>query len=289
MSRQGRCWVCLTPVGRPVEWLREMVEAKGTPWRQYVAEFSQANCPWYTEEQVQAWLDTMESSPWEYQQRIEGKWDGQTLDRYYMGFGESNVDAAAIGPGTAVEVAISIDHGEVGNNTCALLIVWGGGSPRGLSWAPQAGRHVWVLDEHFSEDGDSEVQHAAGILEMLQRHGIKPNEVKIATGDTNRRGNWRVNDMLTSEVARQLKRKTAPFRFVAATKDRSWGHRVLNGAFKRRELFVHPRCTSVLKTLRHWKGGKSGEDGQLSHAADALRYGVLGILGDRPFYAGLRF
>ena len=43
------------------------------------------------------------------------------------------------------------------------------------------------------------------------------------------------------------------------------------------------------RTLRHWKGGGTGEDGQLSHAADALRYGVLGILADRPFYAGLRF
>ena len=145
---------------------------------------------------------------------------------------------------------------------------------------------MWVLDEHVSEDGDSEVQHAAGIVDMLRRHAIKPSDVKVAVGDTNRRGNWRVNDMLTAEVGRQLKRRTAPFRFVAATKDRSWGHRVVNGAFKRRELFVHPRCESTLRTLRHWKGGKTGEDGDLSHAADALRYGVLGILGDRPFYAG---
>jgi len=289
MSRQGRCWLTMTPVGRPVEWLREMVEAKGSPWRQYVAEFSRENCPWYTEAQVAQWLETMEASVWEYRQRILGAWDGQTLDRFYMGFTEANVDAAALGPGTSVDVAISVDHGEVGSNTCALLLLWGGGQSRGLSWAPQAGRHVWVLDEHFSEDGDSEVQHAAGILAMLRRHGIKPSDVKIATGDTNRRGNWRVNDMLTSEIARQLKRKTAPFRFVNATKDRSWGHRCLNGAMKRRELFVHPRCTQTLKTLRHWRGGKSGEDGQLSHAADALRYGTLAILGDRPFYAGLRF
>ena len=177
----------------------------------------------------------------------------------------------------------------MGSNTVALLLVWGGGASRGLSWAPQAGRHVWILDEHVSEDGDSEVQHAAGVVALLKRHGIRPSEVKVAVGDTNRRGNWRVNDMLTAEVARQLKRKHAPFRFVAATKDRSWGHRVVNGAFRRRELFVHPRCEGVLKTLRHWKGGKTGEDGQLSHAADALRYGVLGILGERPFYAGLRF
>ena len=82
-------------------------------------------------------------------------------------------------------------------------------------------------------------------------------------------------------MARQLKRKHAPFRFVAATKDRNWGHRVVNGAFRRRELFIHPRCEAVCRTLRHWKGGKTGEDGALSHAADALRYGVLSILG-RP-------
>jgi phage terminase large subunit-like protein len=289
MSRRGRCWLTMTPVGRPVDWLRELVEAQGSPWRQYVAEFSAANCPWYTDEQVTSWLETMEASPWEYEQRIEGAWDGVTLDRFFAGFGESNVDPAAIGAGTSVEVALAIDHGEVGSNTVALLIVWGGGQSRGLSWAPQAGRHVWVLDEHVSEDGDSEVQHAAGIVDMLRRHAIKPSDVKVAVGDTNRRGNWRVNDMLTAEVARQLKRRTAPFRFVAATKDRSWGHRVVNGAFKRRELFVHPRCESTLRTLRHWKGGKTGEDGDLSHAADALRYGVLGILGDRPFYAGLRF
>ena len=289
MSRGGRCWLTMTPVGRPVEYLRELVEAKGSPWRQYVAAFSAENCPWYTREQVDGWLEVMDTSPFERAQRVEGAWDGVTLDRFLAGFSEANVDASAIGAGTSVEVALAIDHGEVGSNTVALLIVWGGGQSRGLSWAPQAGRHVWVLDEHVSEDGDSEVQHAAGIVDMLRRHAIRPADVKVAVGDTNRRGNWRVNDMLTAEVARQLKRRTAPFRFVAATKDRSWGHRVVNGAFKRRELFVHPRCESTLRTLRHWKGGKTGEDGDLSHAADALRYGVLGILGDRPFYAGLRF
>lgn len=290
MSRRGRCWITLTPVGRPVDWLREVVEADGSPWRQYVAAFSREACPWYTEDQVRTWLETMEASPWEYDQRIRGAWDGVTLDRFFAGFSESNVDEAAIDAGTDVEVALAIDHGEVGANTVGLLLVWGGGAPRtGLSWAPQAGRHVWVLDEHVSEDGDSEVEHAAGLVAMLKRHGIRPSEVKIAVGDTNRRGNWRVNDMLTAEVARQLKRKHAPFRFVAATKDRNWGHRVVNGAFRRRELFVHPRCEAVTRTLRHWKGGKTGEDGALSHAADALRYGVLSILADRPFYAGLRF
>lgn len=289
MSRQGVVNICLTPVGRPVQWLRELIEAPGSPWVEYVAEFSHANCPWYTAEQVQGWLEVLDSSPWEKQQRAHGAWDGVTTERWYTGFSEHNVDAQAIPAGTDVQLALSIDHGEVGSNTVALLMLWGGGTSRASSWAPQAGRHVWVVDEHISQDGDSEVQHAAGIIAMLQRQGFRASDVKIAVGDTNRRGNWRINDLLSSEVARQLKRRSPPFRLQNATKDRDWGHRVINGSMKRRELFIHPRCSATIKTLRHWKGGKTGEDGQLSHAADALRYGVLSILADRPYYAGLRF
>ncbi len=288
MSRQGAVWLTLTPVGRPVGWLRDIVEAEGSRWVQHVARFSREACPWYTEEQCAQWLEVMESSPWEYAQRIEGAWDGVTLDRFYTGFSEANVDPAAIGAGVDVDVCVVMDHGDVGGNTVALLIVWGGGETRTSSWAPQAGRHVWVLDEHVSEDGDSAVEHAAGILAMLRRHSIRPSEVKLAVGDTNRRGNWRVNDLVTAEIGRQLKR-SPPFRLVNATKDRGWGHRIVNGGFKRRELSVHPRCTALSKTLRHWKGGGAGDDGQLSHAADAMRYGCVSILGERPYYARLRF
>ena len=286
----GYVWLTLTPVGRPVDWLREVVEASGSPWTQYVAEFSAENCPWYSPEQVSEWLEVMSASAWEAEQRLRGAWDGVTVERFLSGFSEANVDAAAIGPGTDVEVAIAMDHGEIGGNTVAVLLVWGGGKSRSApSWAPQAGRSVWILDEHVSEAGDSEVEHAAGLLDMLQRNGFRPGDVRIAVGDTNRRGNWRINDLIGTEIARQTKRSSAPFRLQNATKARDWGFRVLNSSFKRRELFIHPRAESVIKSCRHWKGGKTGSDGELSHAADALRYGVLSILGDRPFYSGLQF
>lgn len=296
LSRQGPphnagfVWLCLTPVGRPVGWLRDIVEAENSPWKQYVAAFSAEACPWYTAEQVADWLDVLEASSWEAEQRLRGAWDGITVERYLSAFTEANVDATAIDPGTDVQVAVAMDHGDVGGNTAAILLVWGGGKPRrGPTWVPQAGKHVWIIDEHISKDGDSEVEHAAGVLQMLGRHGLNPSEVKIAVGDTNRRGNWRINDLISNEIARQMKRRSAPFRFVNATKNRDWGFRVLNSSFKRRELFIHPRCEALIRSCRHWQGGKTGEDGDLSHIADALRYGTLAILGDRPFYSGLRF
>lgn len=289
VSRNGQLWLCATMVGRPIEYLQRAVETPGSRWVQYLARFSRENCPWYSDEQVNQWLETMESAPWEHSQRVEGAWTGATLDRFYTGFSERNVDPAAIQAGASVELALAIDHGHTGGNTVALLMLVSGDASRPASWLPQAGRHVWVVDEHVSEDGHSEVETSAGIIDMLRRRGFKPTDVKIAVGDWNYSGNWRINDILTREIARQVRASSPPFRIVNATKDRGWGHRTINSALSRRELFIDPRCKALLKSLRHWRGSSKGVDGDLSHAADAMRYGVLAILGERPYYAGLRF
>jgi hypothetical protein len=67
-----------------------------------------------------------------------------------------------------------------------------------------------------------------------------------------------------------------------------WGQRSINSAASRGDLLVHPRCRHTLRMLRHWKGTTRGDDGEMAHIADALRYVLIGALGSQHEYATLR-
>jgi phage terminase large subunit-like protein len=74
MSRSGFLWVSLTPTRAPdSSWLRNIAEQG--PWVEYAIPLNVTNCPWYTPEQLTAWLAEVRAvMPDEYAQVVDGEW-----------------------------------------------------------------------------------------------------------------------------------------------------------------------------------------------------------------------
>ncbi len=64
-----------------------------------------------------------------------------------------------------------------------------------------------------------------------------------------------------------------------------YGSRLINYAFRRGDLTIHPRCKNLIHSFQHFKG--SEED--LKHNLDAARYAMSSILSDKKGYFRLRF
>ncbi len=297
MDRQGQLVIGATMVGRPVEWVRDMVEGTdeesptrgrtehATGWVQYVARLDRAHCPWYTQAQIDEWVDIARSAPWEYAQRVEGAWDGITLDRLLQGFSDRTV-TDQVPRGEEWRIGWFMDHGTRPGAEVGVLVLWqlDGFRPR-----------VIVLDEYVSGHRSTSTEDAKAILAALKRHRISPTNVDIGVGDIGTsKGGWRINEEIEREMAKHMGRSRSPFRLETPSKGPGaydWGLRVLNQALARGELTIHERCERLIYSCRHWRGGKTGDDGQLKHLIDALRYGLTHheLLGGDPSYAGLRF
>ena len=152
-----------------------------------------------------------------------------------------------------------------------------------------------MVDERMSDTATSPEEDARDLLAMLKKHHIAPTAVDIAIGDVNTAGKsisgWSVNEAIGAAIAAQLNRRSPPFRIRPVYKGpgaKDWGLRVINMASRRGDLMVHPRCKALIRTLRNWQGRTTGEDGRMAHAADALRYGLISTIGERPTYSRLR-
>lgn len=290
-SRKGSVWVLMTPVGRPVEWFRAVVEAAGTIWRQYVVPFSAEACPWYDAEQVEERLAVLASSPWDLAQRGEGAWDGVTVDRIFSALTEANCSAFKPRGGETFQVGLGIDHGEKAGREVALLALW---QEEPVAWAGMSTKRcrVHILDEYASKSATAIEEDAVELIAMIESHGMKVDDVDLAVGDTNAGKAYqgtKINAQLEQAIAHHLRLRRSPFRVQDAYKaDMDFGLRLVNWMLRRGELTIHPRCTGLLKTLRHWQGKSTGEDGELKHMADTLRYLLAKITEGVPLYDRLR-
>ncbi len=283
--------IAATMVNRSVDWLREMVQGKdddpgpgrtmhGSGWLQFVCGFTRANCPWYTEEQRAAWMTTMAASPWQMAQRVEASWSGVTIERLFVGVTDANFRHDP--PIGDLKIGIGIDHGEVVGHQAALLVAF-------------QGTRLYVIDEYVNTIQTSPEDDAKEILALLTRHRIDPVSVDLAVGDLNTAkgyAGWRINEALEAALAAQTGSRSSPFHIQAPDKSPGsvhWGLRCINYGGRRGDLIIHPRCINLTKTLRHWKGKKTGEDGKLAHIADALRYIMTSAVGRSVIYARLRF
>ena len=269
--------VVMTPVDRPLTWLREMVEAPGSPWIQLVAAFSSVNCPWYSLDMIADHLETMSASAFQFAQRVMGEWDGVSDERMLSGFTDESVTSED--PSGDVDLGLTFDHGILAGKTVALL------------WAT-AGAWVWVVDEWIADSAMAPEEVAASVVKMLERHRFTLDDVVWAVGDTNVSGTTghRVNTDLQKEF-RALNGGALRFRIRDPNKRAGsihWGVRLLNYSLRRMDLRIHDRCAKLIDACKHWRGGKSGPDGMLSDRVDALRYGALRLFAPRKTYADLR-
>jgi len=264
MSLRGFVWLTMTPIGRPCEWLRELAEELGSTWVQHVVEFSHANCPWYTREQVEGWLSEASSSPWAYRQTIFGDWEGEVLDRVFTGFDVDCVitDDQLPAEGDKFKVGLGIDHGEGVGRQVALLVLW-------------TGTCMYALDECVNASKTVPAQDAQAILEMLGRWGWKISDVQRLVGDINSAGKLgaglKVNDVLAAELSTQSGLCTRTCVIEPPNKGKGsveLGEKLLNHAFMQGKLKVHANCKTLLHSLKNYSEG----DEDLKHSIDALRY-----------------
>jgi hypothetical protein len=300
MDRPGaQLFIGATMVNRPDPALREMVEGPdetpkegrthhSTGWVQYVGKLSA--CPWKTPAQIEAQLEILRASPWDYAQRAEGAWEGVTAGRWFNCFSDANCSHTA--PEGSTKVALSFDHGEQRGRQCHLLAFY-------------RGPKLWIWAEYRNVEGSTTPEKDVfATIKMLQEHRIswrKPGDIDYAVGDTNTAGKGysdgtprKINDVMEATFAEQSHRRTSPFAITVPNKTpgaKLWAFRMINYACDRGDLVVHPRCVGLLDTLRNWKGKSTGDsdDAKLAHAADALAYLAIGTLGETPTYSKLRF
>ena len=175
---------------------------------------------------------------------------------------------------------LGIDHGEMAGNQVALLCAWRGAS-------------LHVLAEYRDAASVDYEEDARGILELMTRHSVSPAQVAVAVGDTNRtKGGRRVNEVIETAIARELGTRRRPFRIEGANKrpgSVDFARRVINYALQRGDLTVDPRCTYLVSCLAGYRGVDTGDDKALSHGVAALRYIASRILAESATYRELRF
>ena len=262
ISRRGWVWVTMTPIGRPVAWYRTLVEEAGSPFVQYVVEFSHANCPWYTEAQVNGWLAEAASAAWAYRQTVFGDWEGETLDRVFTGFDNDCVVTDDDLPSEAFKLGIGIDHGEGIGRQVALLALWTDST-------------LYVIDEVVSTTQTTPEQDAKAILHALGAWGWTLTDVARIVGDINSAGKLgaglKVNEVLADALSTQSKMRARAVTIAAPSKGKGsvlMGERTINAAFMRGTLRVSTRCSKLLFALKNYSEG----DEDLKHYIDALRY-----------------
>jgi hypothetical protein len=108
--------------------------------------------------------------------------------------------------------------------------------------------------------------------EPIEVGGLSLRHVDVLVGDINTAGKSSagrtVNEMLGEQLSEQ---GGYPVEIERAVKGRIIERiRVLNLAFKRGELYIHPSCVRLLEALRMWDNTPATE--AFKHCADALSY-----------------
>jgi len=192
-------------------------------------------------------------------------------------------------PPAGTSVAVGIDHGSKPGAQRAVLIAMGGHSLMAK---------CWVLDEYKGDGRTESEEDARGILAMLERQGLRLEDVDRWIGDRAHGGyrggqGRKSNERLKAAIAKalghdisvpgwseKLPRPLARM-WMPKKKDRSHleGMEVLFQLMVSGRLVIAPRCTELVTDIREWAGSSRDphKDG-----LDAWRYGVEAMLpGER--------
>jgi len=265
----GPIWVTLTPVSRPVGWLREIVAgtSDGKPplepdWHEVVADLRLENAPFRTPESIRQQIE--EAPEEERPQRINASWEGISNARRIPGFTDNNIykgDLTQLPKFS--KFGLGFDHGEKPGSSVCIFV----------TYEPKK-KAIWIMDEWYSERRMSIHDEAIAVRDMLLKWGIRLHEIDTAVGDTNSAGaaasGATINQLLEQEF-RRLNRGHTPFNMDRAYKpagsimSRSV---MLSSLAKMNRLHVLQDCKSIINSLRYWEG----KNDDLKHSIDALGY-----------------
>ena len=293
--KRGTIFLTMTPINRPVEWIREKCE--GNEKEGIVASISAtyapltvANCtpigllPFITQAEIDKFAADL--LPIERAQRVHAAWEGVSEGRIFEAFADALV-TEEYATDLEVDIGIGIDHGAKAGRQLAVLVASCMilGKPR-----------VWVLDEAHSDGRSTSEDDARAILEMLTRNQLALKHVDWWRGDRahggDRRGNQKSNRdlkrafaLLTStptyQLPRPLQQMTTPRKWDGSV---AYGCRLINKLMADDRLTIHPRCVAVIDGMRHWEGDSRDPK---KDALDAVRYIVEKMIDARAVWGGM--
>lgn len=268
-SRSGFFWVTATPIGRPLEWFKEIIEADDTEWKEYVVALTKDNCPWYAQAQIDKFYKEMLSQPWDYRQRIFGDWEGITTGRIFSGFDPDCLFTVL--PKGNYYRGIGLDHGESAGKQAAIYVLW-----------DQDG--IWVTDERINTKATSPIEDGLAIRQMLSKNKCPVEKVNFWKGDSNSAGKLgsgrKINAILAEEISKQEGWRKVGIEIETPYKNGGsidLGYKLINGAFLEGKLHIHENCVTLIKSLKHF----TGKEEDLKHVLDALRYILHDTLEER--------
>jgi phage terminase large subunit-like protein len=288
---EGDVLWAMTPVGRPVEYVRERVE-RGLISEHHTRLSPEALVPVGETEPLKTELGTPMDAEWiakqelkylpmEREIRMHGGWEMRTGERTFDNFdqGEHVVELEELPPGEW-EFHLGLDHGLKQFKEVALLVAVE--PPR----EPSDPYRVVVLDEYCGQAGTSVRADALAIHQMLERNGLTWGELTSVWGDRVHLGgsaDKKANKDLQREIAR-LQRPPVPALSLSPpiwTVKRGRGANkgsVLAGCRWLYQVLATPggfaidaRCEHTIKALDTWE---LGDDNEHKDKIDALRYSL---------------
>lgn len=279
LRQRGRIRLTMTPIGRPVEWLRQLVEHGEVVDLHYPLTVANTTPiggrPLLTQEEIDALAARY--LPQERAQRLHGDWDkGFVEGRIFEGF-DVDKHVSDLPPLGEVLIGIGIDHGtDAGTQVATLTAVSRTG---GIEGNPR----IWVLDQAISDGLTTPEQDARDIIAMLKRNGLILESVDRWVGDRKhggkRWGGRKSNALLQQGFERELRLPigSLPFRVRTAWKPSGSvfeGSRILHAAMLRGDFFIHSRCKKLIDDISHW----TGDDDEHKHGIDSLRYSAVELV-----------
>lgn len=288
LARGGWVLLSLTPVGAPVDWLREAVEA---------GQIEDIHAPLTPDELIpegmtepivgedgrprdQEWIDDVIGStlPHEVPVRIHGEWEMRMADRYFLPFRSSGAGSHVTRavPDVDFDPYIGIDHGHRPGKQVAYLV--------GV-YRRDDGPGVYVFDEYCDDVGlASPEDDARGVLAMLERQGWSwTKDLRAANGDRvhmpGKEGK-KSNRDLQAHIARAL--RVAPDALHPRIDTSKHGEGRGRGSVEVGEKWlyhlmarpgafgVHPKCKRLIEALERY----TMADDDYKDPIDALRYAL---------------
>jgi len=272
LRRGGRVVLSLTPIGRPVDYLRKLVDAGEVA--EVVAGLTLRNVTPLGGRALlrQEQIDRVGRMyvPAERDQRMFGAWDGVADGRWVTGWADEVLSADL--PVGEVWIGVGIDHGTTPGSQAAVLVYVQ--DFKGYS-------RVHVVDEYRGSGRTSSADDARSVLRMLARNGVRVEEVDVWVGDRPvgrnadaEKSNALLEDALADALGLDADGYDFPCKIVTPSKFEGsvlYGTRLMSGLMIEGRFHVHPRAEWFANGCKYWEGGN---DDPLKHVLDAGRYAV---------------